>query len=98
VKQVAIAGGRSHLQQMVDELRSQGDVFLVEDTLFGGGSAELEPLYAGGAIPTTYKSMYYELTVSVDDREWPSQQWVEDGETYYDLTKAPEDLPHLTVP
>jgi hypothetical protein len=34
----------------------------------------------------------------VSDAQWPSQQWVTDGNEYFDLTMAPEQLPPLTVP
>ena len=42
--------------------------------------------------------MWYELTQSVDERQWPSQQWVNDFDPYFDLTMAPESLPPLRVP
>lgn len=97
VTQLAIAGGHSGIGTAVDALAGKVDVFLVEDTLLGGGSADLEPLYVKGAVPTTYKTLYYELTQSVSDAQWPSQQWVTDGAKYFDLTMAPEQLPPLTV-
>lgn len=96
VTQVAIAGGHPGAREAIAELRGKGvDTFVVEDALMGGSHADLEPAYAEGAVPTSYKTLYYELTRSVDDREWPSQQWVKDGERYFDLTLAPEDLPQL---
>lgn len=33
---------------------------------------------------------------SVSEAEWPSQQWVTDSNPYFDLTKAPEELPPLS--
>ena len=54
-------------------------------------------LYRGGAVPATYKTLYYELIQSVDKGQWPSQQWVTDGNRFFDLTKAPEELPPLTI-
>jgi nicotinamidase-related amidase len=96
VKQMAIAGGRSGIASVAGSLAKNGDVFVVEDTLVG--TDDLEPLYATGAMPSTYKSLYYELIHSVDDAEWPSQKWVTDGTRYYyDATMAPESLPPLTV-
>ena len=95
VKQLVVAGGRSGLDAVVTELQKGGDVFLVEDALFGGASADLEPLYVKGAVPTTYKTLYYEMIQSVNDAQWPSQQWVTDSNPYFDLTKSPEELPPL---
>jgi hypothetical protein len=95
VKQLAIAGGRPGIDAEVAALAGS-DVFLVDDALVG--TADLEPLYAKGAVPTTYKTLYYELIQSVDEAGWPSPQWVADGARYYDLTQAPEDLPPLFVP
>jgi nicotinamidase-related amidase len=97
VTQLAVAGGHAGIGTAVAALAGKVDVFLVEDTLVGGGAADLEPLYVNGAVPTTYKTLYYELTQSVSDAQWPSQQWVTDGNKYFDLTMAPEELPPLTV-
>jgi len=100
VTQLAIAGGKTGLNEAVATFRSEGkDVFLISDALVGVTGADLEPLYANNAaIPSTYKTLYYELTVSVDDREWPSRDWVTAGDTYFDRTKAPEELPPITTP
>jgi hypothetical protein len=96
VTQLAIAGGHAGIGAAVDALAGKVDAFLIEDTLLGGGSADLEPLYVKGAVPTTYKTLYYELTQSVSDAQWPAQQWVTDSARYFDLTMAPEALPPLT--
>jgi nicotinamidase-related amidase len=96
VKQLAIAGGRTAIAAVAAGLAGKVDVFLVEDALVGAG--DLEPLYVNGAVPTTYKTLYYEMIQSVSEAQWPSQQWVTDGARYYDLTKAPEELPPLKVP
>src|SRR5262249_7287655 len=97
IKQMAIAGGRAGIASVATSLATAGDVFVVEDTLVG--TDDLEALYASGAMPSTYKSLYYELIHSVDDAGWPSQQWVADGTRYYyNATMAPEELPPLTVP
>ncbi len=95
VTQLAVTGAHRGLAQAVTDLAGKVDVFVVEDTLLGGGAADLEPLYVAGAVPTTYKALYYELIQSVDDAGWPSQQWVEDGARYFDMTLAPEELPPL---
>jgi hypothetical protein len=97
VTQIALAGGNSDLAATVAKLGPE--VFLLSDAIIGATSASLEPLYLAGAVPSTYKTLYYELTVSVSDSGWPSQQWVADGKSkYFDLTKAPEDLPPITAP
>jgi nicotinamidase-related amidase len=98
VTQLAIAGSHTGLAAAVSGLAGKVDVFLVEDTLLGGSGTDLEPLYVSGAVPITYKTLYYELIQSVNEKQWPSPQWVTDGAKYYDLTKAPEELPPLSVP
>jgi nicotinamidase-related amidase len=98
VTQLAIAGSHTGIAAATAGLAGKVDVFLVEDVLLGGGNADLEPLYVAGAVPTTYKTLYYELIQSVDDAGWPSQQWVKDGAKYFDLTMAPESLPPIAVP
>ena len=98
IKQLAVAGGHAGVSAVVTGAKTAGaDVFLVEDALVGGGSSDLKPLYQGGAVPATYKTLYYELIQSVDKGQWPSQQWVTDGNRFFDLTKAPEELPPLTI-
>jgi nicotinamidase-related amidase len=98
ITQLAVTGGHQGIGQAVAGLGGKVDVFLVEDALLGGSVADLEPLYVAGAVPTTYKTLYYELIQSVDDAGWPSQQWVKDGAKYFDLTMAPESLPPIAVP
>lgn len=94
VKNVAVAGGSRGLAETVAALGV--DAWIVSDAIVG--SDAFEPLYARGAVPSTYKSLYYELTVSVDDGGWPSAQWVKDGNAkYWDLTQAPEDLTPLSL-
>jgi nicotinamidase-related amidase len=105
VTQLAVAGAHDGVAQAVAALAKDADVFVLEDALLGSTASELEPLYlaASGAralaVPSTYKTLYYELIQSVDDAGWPSQQWVIDGQSYYyNATKAPEELPPLVVP
>lgn len=98
VKQIAIAGGRTGVAQVIAGLAGT-ETFLVEDALVGGAAGDFEPLYvAGTAVPSTYKTLYYELIQSVSDAQWPSQQWVSDGNKYYDMTMAPETLPQIATP
>lgn len=61
--------------------------------LFGGAAGDLETLYVKGAVPTTYKTLYYEMIQSVNDAQWPSPQWLTRSDPYYDLTQSPEELP-----
>ncbi|HEY8074084.1 MAG TPA: isochorismatase family protein [Labilithrix sp.] len=99
VTQLALAGGRDGIGALAATLASGGvaDVFVLDDVLVG--TADLAPLYARGAMPSTYKSLYYELIHSVDDSQWPSQEWVTRGASYYyDATMAPESLPPLAGP
>jgi nicotinamidase-related amidase len=100
VTQLVIAGGKAGLTDAVNAFKAEGkDVFLISDTLVGSTGADLEPLYANGAIPSTYKTLWYELTISVNDAEWPNQQWVTDGNAgFFNRTKAPEQLPPITTP
>lgn len=44
-----------------------------------GGSAWSPVLSRPGSVPTTYKTLSYELTQSVSDAQWPSPQWVTGG-------------------
>lgn len=93
ISQLAVVGGHAGLAAQLASVT--GDVFLIEDALVGGGAADLAPLEAKGAVPSTYKTLWYELTKSVDDAGWPSQAWVQRGSTYWDRTMAPEELPPL---
>ena len=94
VTQLAFAGGRAGLGAASAAAAKGAEVFLVEDALLG--VADLSSIEAGGAVPTTYKSLYYELIQSVDEREWPSQEWVARSNPYFDLTQAPEELPPVS--
>jgi len=100
IEQLAIAGSSSTATTTAASLQASGkNIFMLEDILFGATAASLEPAYVGGAVPSTYKTLYYELIHSVDDAGWPSQQWVTDGiNKYYDLTMAPEELPPIPGP
>lgn len=93
ITQLAIAGGRNGVAGLAATLAKTNEVFLPTDVLVG--TTDLEAVIAGGAVSTTYKSLYYELMQSVDDAQWPSAQWVTNSNPYYDLTQAPEDLPQL---
>ena len=100
VKQVVLAGTDQDLIARVNGLRPTHDVFIMEDGLLATGAIDqataLEGLYQSGvAVPTTYKSFYYEMTRSIDLQQWP-KAWVERYDEYYNKTSAPEDLPPIS--
>jgi hypothetical protein len=75
-RQIAVAGAETDvcvLQSVLGLLRMGRHVFLLEDCLFTTephpGPA-LRRMIAAGATPTTFKSLAYELTVSVDHTPW----------------------------
>jgi nicotinamidase-related amidase len=100
VEQVVIAGTDRDVAGLAAAHGKTHDVFLLEDALLAfekaaDQAALLEALYKAGAVPITYKSLYYGMTKSVDLKEWPSQSWVERDPEYYPKTRAPEDLPPM---
>jgi nicotinamidase-related amidase len=98
VHQIAVAGSETDvcvLQSTLGLLDLGFQVFLIEDGLFTSephpGPA-IERMYRAGAIPLTYKTLYYELRGTVD-REAPQHAWnarYAAGEPCY---LAPEELP-----
>ena len=100
VEQLVFAGTDGDLAAALAAWMPSRELFVMEDALLALGTpAELEqtlqPFYAGGLVPTTYKSFYYDMTKSVDLAEWPSQAWVQKFDEYYWITSAPEDLPPI---
>ena len=88
VQQVAVAGAETDvcvLHSVLGLLRMGYQVFLLEDALF---TAELHPgpalrrLYNAGAIPTTVKSLAYELVVSTDRTPWYPEGWIDRDSAY----------------
>jgi hypothetical protein len=82
--QLAVAGAETDvcvLQSVLGLLDLGYQVFLLEDCLF---TTELHPgpalrrMYSQGAIPSTFKSLAYELTVSVDQTPW-LDTWSREG-------------------
>lgn len=71
-QQLLVAGAETDvcvLQSVLGLLDAGHNVFLVEDCLFThetNTSPALRRMEQAGAIPTTYKTLYYELTRSVD--------------------------------
>ena len=98
VRQIAVAGSETDvcvLQSTLGLIDLGFQVFLIEDGLFTSephpGPA-IERMYRAGAIPLTYKTLYYELRRTVDI-EAPRHAWnarYAAGEPRY---RAPEDLP-----
>lgn len=75
-RQFAVVGAETDvcvLQSVLGLLQMDRQVFLLEDCLF---TTELHPgpalrrMFAAGAVPTTFKSLAYELTASVDQTPW----------------------------
>ncbi|NUO49114.1 MAG: isochorismatase family protein [Polyangiaceae bacterium] len=100
VTQLVFAGTDGGIATSVAAWDDGRDVFVMEDALLAQGSsadqaALLAPLFEQGAVPTTYKSFWYDMTKSVDTAEWPSQAWVQKLDEYYPITQAPEDLPPI---
>jgi nicotinamidase-related amidase len=99
-RELIVAGAETDvcvLQSVLGVLDMGFHVFLMVDGLF---SSEPEPhaalrrMYRAGAVPITYKSLYYELVRTVDveplHHEWNTR--FADGDQRY---RAPEDLPRL---
>ena len=95
--QIVLAGSDTSLGSLIASHGAGRDLFLLEDGLLASGTgqaAALEQLYQGGAVPLTYKSLYYGMTKSVDLGEWP-KAWVDRDPIYYPKTNAPESLPPI---
>lgn len=93
--QLAVAGAETDvcvLQSTLSLLELGFQVFLLEDCLFTSEPhprAALDRMYAAGAIPCTYKTLYYELTRGVDHARLYST-WNNDGHAGF---MNPEALP-----
>jgi len=98
--QLVLAGSDASLPSLIASHGAGREVFLLEDGLLASGdaanqAAQLEQLYQAGAVPLTYKSLYYGMTKSVDLGEWP-KAWADRDPIYYPKTKAPESLPPIS--
>lgn len=97
VTQLVFAGTDKDLPTLLGSYGASRDVFLLADGLLAsaaGQPAALEQHYQAGAVPLTYKSMYYGMTKSVDLGEWP-KAWADRDPIYYPKTQAPEALPPI---
>lgn len=88
VRQFAVAGAETDvciLQSVLGLLRMGYEVFLLEDCLFtteAHPGPALRRMAAAGAIPTTLKSLAYELVVSTQQTPWYPEGWIDAGSAY----------------
>ena len=79
-KQFAVAGAETDvcvLQSVLGLLQLGFTVFVLEDCLFSSEpdpNAALFRMVAAGAIPTTYKTLFYELRGTEDSSRWETQE------------------------
>ena len=102
VQQFAIAGAETDvciLQSVLGLLKMEYQVFILEDCLFTSEphpGPSLRRMYQAGAIPSTLKSLAYELTKSVDHTPWMTTWIKPDLEHHKQFPKKfrqPEDFP-----
>ena len=78
-KQVAVVGAETDvcvLQTVQDLLSNDIEVYLLEDCLFStekNVQPAIKRMYDAGAIPTTYKILFYELLETVKNLQLPEQ-------------------------
>lgn len=98
VTQWAVAGAETDvcvMQSVLGLLRTGYQVFLLEDCLFTTeprSAPALRRMYSAGAIPTTLKSMAYELVRSVERTPWYPGGWIERDRSY--AKPFPEGFTH----
>ena len=96
-KTVAVAGGETDVCVVLTvlALREAGyEVFLLEDCLFTATEdpgAAVARMRTAGAVPTTLKTLAFELTETVDRTRWP-EAWRERLAERPHLFPPPEDL------
>lgn len=93
--QYIVAGGETDvcvLLSVLGLLREDRQVFLLEDCLFSS-AANIEPashrMRNAGAIPLTYKTLFYELCRDDDPRTWEQERAHAEERGWI----SPEDLP-----
>lgn len=80
--QIAVAGAETDvcvMQSVLGLLKLGYKVFLLEDCLYTSEPnprPALDRMYRAGAIPSTFKSLAYELVVSVDHTPW-LKTWID---------------------
>ena len=73
IKQLAVAGAETDvcvLQSVIGLLKMGLEIFLLEDCVFTSGPdprPALERMYRSGAVPCTFKTLYYELMAGVGE-------------------------------
>ncbi len=100
-RQLIVAGAETDvcvLQSVLGVIDMGFQVFLMVDGLFTSEPnphAALERMYRAGAIPITYKSLYYELKQTVDVKPL-NLEWNERYAGGEDRYRAPERLPAIS--
>ena len=96
VGQVVLAGAETDvcvLQSALGLLEMGFEVFVLEDCLFsneGNVAPALARMYAAGAVPCTYKTLYFEMTPSVHPDAW--QAWRDRTREMGRRLKSPYEL------
>jgi hypothetical protein len=97
-KMIAVAGGETDvcvLLTVMSLLENGYGVYVLEDCLYSSTphiQPALDRMYGAGAIPSTLKTFSYELTHTVDRKQWPTQ-WQARVNDKGNLLPPPEDLP-----
>jgi hypothetical protein len=100
--QVVVAGAETDvcvLQSSLGLLNMGLQVFLLEDCIFTSehhARPALERMYHAGVVPCTLKTLFYELTRTVDKDAFPSK-WNTNADSYSELFRL-EELPPIEPP
>jgi nicotinamidase-related amidase len=93
--QFALAGGETDvcvLQSALSLLSRNCQVFLLEDCLFSSephSAPALQRIYQAGAVPCTYKTLYYELLGTVSPDRWQQQRQAALDKGFVDVESLP---------
>jgi nicotinamidase-related amidase len=97
VSQIVVAGAETDvcvLQSVLGLIEMGFQVFVLEDCLFTNEShpgPALKRMYQAGAIPSTYKTFFHELTQTVDREDAPAA-WKERLPDFAERLKSPYAL------